>query len=169
MNLYDKHTSRARITLVKFLLNLSSMTSISHRVQKFSKMAAKAITEATGKDLINRKLAHGTKAAKCQFVTITETTKWDDIEVDNPWLLRKRLVVKPDQLIKRRGKLGLIRVNVDLDSARNWIAQNMNRDQQVGNTTGTLRNFIIEPFVPHSPVSKVKVLIYSTLIIYAPL
>ena len=32
-----------------------------------------------------------------------------------------RLVVKPDQLIKRRGKKGLLALNVDLQQAHLWI------------------------------------------------
>ena len=32
----------------------------------------------------------------------------------HPWLLTTPLVVKPDQLIKRRGKSGLILLNADV-------------------------------------------------------
>lgn len=116
-------------------------------------MSAKAIREATGKDLINRKLPSGTNAVKCRFVTITENTNWTDIVNEHPWVQTEKLVVKPDQLIKRRGKLGLIKVNADLAAVKQWIAERMNKDQQVGNTTGKLRTFIIEPFVPHKQVN----------------
>ena len=63
----------------------------------------------------------------------------------------QRLVVKPDQLIKRRGKLGLIKVNVDLNGAREWLADKMNEELEIGESKGKLNNFIIEPFVPHEP------------------
>lgn len=116
-------------------------------------MSAKAIYEATGKDLINRKLSSGTNVIKCRFVTITEEINWTDIINDHPWLQTERLVVKPDQLIKRRGKLGLIKVNADLATVKQWIAERMNKDQQVGKTTGKLRTFIIEPFIPHKQVN----------------
>ena len=86
-------------------------------------MSAKAIREATGKDLINRKLSPGTNAVKSRFVTITELTNWTDVVNDNPWLLTEKLVVKPDQLIKRRGKLGLIKVNADLNTVKQWVAE----------------------------------------------
>lgn len=33
----------------------------------------------------------------------------------------QRLVVKPDQLIKRRGKLGLVGVNLDLKGVKEWL------------------------------------------------
>jgi ATP citrate (pro-S)-lyase len=41
------------------------------------------------------------------------------------------LVVKPDQLIKRRGKLGLIKVNTDLSGVKEWVSERMGKDQQV--------------------------------------
>lgn len=63
------------------------------------------------------------------------------------------LVVKPDQLIKRRGKLGLIAVNKNLAQVKSWISERMGKDQKIGNATGKLRNFIIEPFIPHKDVS----------------
>ena len=43
----------------------------------------------------------------------------------------QKLVVKPDQLIKRRGKLGLIKVNTDLAGVKQWVTERMGRDQQV--------------------------------------
>ncbi|XP_063985408.1 ATP-citrate synthase [Diachasmimorpha longicaudata] len=124
-------------------------------------MSAKAIREATGKDLINRKLANGTKAAKCRFVQIDETTNWNTAIAENPWLSTEKLVVKPDQLIKRRGKLGLINVNADLPSVRNWINERMNKEQKVEKASGKLKTFIIEPFVPHKAEEEAYVCIYS--------
>ncbi|KOC69415.1 ATP-citrate synthase [Habropoda laboriosa] len=124
-------------------------------------MSAKAIREATGKNLINRKLHCGTNTVKCRFVTITEETNWTDAVNEHPWLEAEKLVVKPDQLIKRRGKLGLIKVNADLATVKQWVAERMNKDQQVGKTTGKLRTFIIEPFVPHKQEEEAYVCIYS--------
>ncbi|XP_029172809.1 ATP-citrate synthase [Nylanderia fulva] len=124
-------------------------------------MAAKAIREATGKELINRKLSVGTKVTKCRFVPITEDTNWIDIANEYPWLKTEKLVVKPDQLIKRRGKLGLIKVNADLPTVQKWVEQRMNKEQRVGKATGKLKTFIIEPFVPHKPEEEVYICIYS--------
>lgn len=64
----------------------------------------------------------------------------------------QKLVVKPDQLIKRRGKLGLIEVNADLSAVKSWVEERIGRDQKVGRATGKLRNFIIEPFIHHEAV-----------------
>ncbi|KYN50704.1 ATP-citrate synthase [Trachymyrmex septentrionalis] len=129
-------------------------------------MAAKAIREATGKNLINRKLSVGTKAAKCRFVSITENTNWIDIVNEHSWLKTERLVVKPDQLIKRRGKLGLIKVNADLIAVQKWIEQHMNKEQRIGKAIGKLKTFIIEPFVPHKSV---RFFLHYCLVLYTVL
>jgi ATP citrate (pro-S)-lyase len=69
--------------------------------------------------------------------------------------------VKPDQLIKRRGKLGLIAVNKNFQQVKEWVGERMGRDQKIGNAVGKLRNFIIEPFVPHKDNEEAYVCIYS--------
>lgn len=55
----------------------------------------------------------------------------------------------------------MIGVNKDLEFCQKWIAERINKDQQVGAAKGKLRNFIIEPFVPHKPNEEVYVCIYS--------
>ncbi|KAK3912870.1 ATP-citrate synthase [Frankliniella fusca] len=124
-------------------------------------MSAKAIREATGKDLINKNLPAGTAAVKCHYAAVDETTNWDELLLKEPWLKTQKLVAKPDQLIKRRGKLGLITVNTDFAGAKQWISQRMGKDQLVGKATGKLRTFIIEPFIPHKPDEEAYVCIYS--------
>ena len=79
------------------------------------------------------------------------------------------MVVKPDQLIKRRGKLGLIKVNVDLDGVREWLADKMSEELVIGASKGKLTNFIIEPFVAHKPSEEFYVryvIMYATLYHY---
>jgi ATP citrate (pro-S)-lyase len=68
------------------------------------------------------------------------------------YIYLQKLVVKPDQLIKRRGKLGLIKVNADFLTVKSWVEEHMGKDQKIGRATGKLRNFIIEPFIPHEEV-----------------
>jgi len=41
------------------------------------------------------------------------------------------LVVKPDQLIKRRGKLGLIKGNVTVHEAKDFVLQTLNKEISV--------------------------------------
>lgn len=95
------------------------------------------------------------------------------LERSEPWLLTEKLVVKPDQLIKRRGKLGLLGINLDWAHVKQWISERAGKEIQVmlcvcmsGSSSahynlhsystqvdavkGTLKSFIIEPFVPHA-------------------
>ena len=58
--------------------------------------------------------------------------------------------MKPDQMIKRRGKLGLIKVKCGLSQGREWIKEKAAQLTKIGNTQGYLKRFIIEPFVAHS-------------------
>lgn len=50
-----------------------------------------------------------------------------------PWVFNTKLVAKPDQLIKRRGKAGLLKLNVDWVSAQQWIRERAGKSQQVRN------------------------------------
>lgn len=57
------------------------------------------------------------------------------IEQENPWLPSTPLVVKPDQLIKRRGKAGLLAVNKTWPEVQAWISERMGKSQQVRTTS----------------------------------
>ncbi|EJD05575.1 ATP citrate lyase isoform 2 [Fomitiporia mediterranea MF3/22] len=65
------------------------------------------------------------------------------------WVFSTKLVAKPDQLIKRRGKAGLLALNKTWPEAKQWIAERAGKPVQVEKTTGVLTNFIVEPFLPH--------------------
>jgi succinyl-CoA synthetase beta subunit len=45
------------------------------------------------------------------IVAVIPSTVLDKLPQKYPWLSTEKLVVKPDQLIKRRGKAGLIKLN----------------------------------------------------------
>jgi ATP citrate (pro-S)-lyase len=51
-------------------------------------MSAKAIREATGKQLINKFLENGNEigVAKSRFACVDETTDWSELISSNPWL-----------------------------------------------------------------------------------
>lgn len=51
-------------------------------------MSAKAIREATGKELINKYLEGGNEVgvAKSRFASVSETTDWSQLVADHPWL-----------------------------------------------------------------------------------
>ena len=124
-------------------------------------MSSKAISEATGKLMLNRNLPQSLAIVQSRFVTVTEATNLDLLPTENPWLVNTPLVVKPDQLIKRRGKLGLIKVNVNFEQCKQWIQERIGKDIKVGSATGKLKNFIIEPFVPHKQEEEFYVCIHS--------
>ena len=80
----------------------------------------------------------------------TSNGNWDKILQQNPWLQTTNLVAKPDQLIQRRGKAGLIAVNKSFEEARRWVMNHMYKEQKVEHVTGQLTHFLLEPFVPHA-------------------
>jgi len=47
------------------------------------------------------------------------------------WVSTSKLVAKPDQLIKRRGKAGLLALNKSWPEARQWIAERAGKPQKV--------------------------------------
>lgn len=49
-------------------------------------MSAKAIREATGKDILNRSLNKDSGAATSRFAAVTCETNWNDLLATNPWL-----------------------------------------------------------------------------------
>ena len=49
-------------------------------------MSARAIWEATGKDLINRNLKRCDSVVQCRFAIFDETTSWDQLLAKEPWL-----------------------------------------------------------------------------------
>ncbi|CAG8646722.1 6918_t:CDS:2, partial [Funneliformis caledonium] len=71
------------------------------------------------------------------------------LEQTHPWLLTDKLVVKPDQLIKRRGKSGLLLLNSDWQQVKEWIIERAGKEIKVDKVTGVLKTFLVEPFVPH--------------------
>lgn len=77
------------------------------------------------------------------------------------WVFTTKLVAKPDQLIKRRGKAGLLALNKTWDEAREWIQARAGKPQRVESVVGTLNNFIVEPFLPHPSNTEYYVCINS--------
>ncbi|CAF1086496.1 unnamed protein product [Didymodactylos carnosus] len=123
-------------------------------------MSTKAIYETAGKALLTKYL--GNTVAECRCVDVGFNTNWNDLVNNNGWLQNERLVVKPDQLIKRRGKLGLIKVNVDLQGAKEHITNNIGKEITIGRTVGKLKRFIIEPYLPHDEnTDEMYICIYS--------
>uniref|UniRef100_A0A8C7FB91 ATP-citrate synthase n=2 Tax=Oncorhynchus kisutch TaxID=8019 RepID=A0A8C7FB91_ONCKI len=126
-------------------------------------MSAKAISEQTGKEFLYKHIC--TSAAvqnRFRYANVTSETDWDRLTQDHPWLLTERLVVKPDQLIKCRGKLGLVGVNLDLVGVQEWLKPRLMRETTVAKAKGILKNFLIEPFVAHTQEEEFYICIYAT-------
>ena len=116
-------------------------------------MAQKAIREADGKNMIARLLKEyttGKYTVENKFISIGPDTDLKKLPTTNKWLTKEKLVVKPDQLIKRRGKSKLLLLNTDWKDAEKWIKERMNKPVTVGTVTGILDHFIVEPFIPHN-------------------
>lgn len=133
-------------------------------------MSAKSIFEADGKAILNYHLTRApaikpsplpqpskhNAPARLAHLTFPEDANVKDVlnqaEVTYPWLLQAgaKFVAKPDQLIKRRGKSGLLALNKTWAEAKAWVAERAGKEQQVEHTSGVLRHFLVEPFVPHA-------------------
>jgi len=132
-------------------------------------MSAKSIFEADGKAILNYHLTRAPvikptplpasathnpppKLASLYFPADADVKGvLDQAEATYPWLLAKdaKFVAKPDQLIKRRGKSGLLALNKSWEDARAWIEARAGKSQKVEHVDGVLRQFLVEPFVPH--------------------
>jgi ATP citrate (pro-S)-lyase len=132
-------------------------------------MSAKSILEADGKAILNYHLTRAPvikptplpassthnpppKLASLYFAADADIKGvLDQAEVTYPWLLvpGAKFVAKPDQLIKRRGKSGLLALNKPWAEARDWIEARAGKEQKVETVDGVLRQFLVEPFVPH--------------------
>jgi hypothetical protein len=66
------------------------------------------------------------------------------------WVFNTKLVAKPDQLIKRRGKAGLLALNKGWDEAKQWIAQRAGKPQKVSDP---ISPSIASIRVAHIPIS----------------
>jgi len=132
-------------------------------------MSAKSILEADGKAILNYHLTRAPvikptplpasathnpppKLASLYFPADADVRGvLDQAEATYPWLLTpgSKFVAKPDQLIKRRGKSGLLALNKEWAEAKEWIAERAGKPQKVETVDGVLRQFLVEPFVPH--------------------
>lgn len=132
-------------------------------------MSAKSILEADGKAILNYHLTRApvikptplpassthnppARLASLHFPADKQVKDvLDQAEVTYPWLLQagSKFVAKPDQLIKRRGKSGLLALNKTWPEARAWVEERAGKSQKVEHVDGVLRQFLVEPFVPH--------------------
>nr|CAH8866286.1 unnamed protein product [Trichobilharzia regenti] len=81
--------------------------------------------------------------------------------VTDDWILQGNLVSKPDVLIKRRGKLGLVFAGLKWTDVQKQLSKFLGRSLNIGSTSGILDRFIIEPFVPHEQSEEYYLCIYT--------
>ncbi len=140
-------------------------------------MAHKAIREADGMRMLARLLkdySAGKYEVSDKIVTVTPETDMAELQKQNPWLTGEKLVVKPDQLIKRRGKNKLVLVDVNFDQAKAWIKEKSAKPITIygkfdsdgkpldKGITGQLTHFIIKPCAFYKESDECYVAIMST-------
>ncbi len=77
--------------------------------------------------------------------------EWEeDILCFSENLLNITWIIKPDQLFGKRGKYGLLWVNLNNANICKWWKEHFQKDTKIGQQVGKLSTFLIEPFVPHS-------------------
>ncbi|MGE5638228.1 MAG: ATP citrate lyase citrate-binding domain-containing protein [Chloroflexota bacterium] len=140
-------------------------------------MAHKAIREADGKRMLARLFKEyfdGEYSISDKIVSVGPDTDMVKLPQQYSWLTTEKLVVKPDQLIKRRGKNNLVLLNADYDQVLVWIEEKSRNPITVygkfdakgkpidKGTVGQLTHFIIEPMFPHKDSDEYYVAITST-------
>ena len=91
----------------------------------------------------------------------TEGVTWGLLVDANPWVKNMKLVAKPDQLVKRRGKLGLVAVNLTFEEAQKWVLDRIMKEINIEGVKGMLTHFLVEPFMKHDQKDELYVCIQS--------
>ncbi|XP_020572507.1 ATP-citrate synthase alpha chain protein 2 isoform X2 [Phalaenopsis equestris] len=114
-------------------------------------MARKKIREYDSKRLLKQHLRRlcGIEL-HIRSAQITESTEINELVEREPWLLSEKLVVKPDMLFGKRGKSGLVGLNLDLNQVASFVKDRLGKEVEIGGCKGPVTTFIVEPFVPHS-------------------
>jgi ATP-citrate lyase beta-subunit len=114
-------------------------------------MAQRGIREYDAKRMLAKYLPDYLKdfSYRGEIALVSPDTDLDSLVAENPWLKAKKLVVKPDQLFGKRGKLGLVLLDATWDEARAYLKENMGSEVVVGGVAGKLTHFLVEPFVLH--------------------
>jgi ATP citrate (pro-S)-lyase len=126
-------------------------------------MPQEAIREFDGKALLNKwaSLNRDGHTDRIKAVQVAPNTDIDALPKEHSWLLDTALVVKPDQLIKRRGKSNLILLNSSWKDAISWINERRGKRVTIGKTSGVLDHFLIEPFIPHEQSDEYYICIHA--------
>ncbi|KAG6773044.1 hypothetical protein POTOM_020298 [Populus tomentosa] len=113
-------------------------------------MARKKIREYDSKRLLKEHLKRlsGIDLQICS-AQVTEGTDFTELTNKEPWLSSTKLVVKPDMLFGKRGKSGLVALNLDLAQVAAFVKARLGAEVEMGGCKAPITTFIVEPFVPH--------------------
>lgn len=114
-------------------------------------MARKKIREYDSKRLLkeNFKRLSGSDLP-IKSAQVTESTDFNELADKEPWLSSGKLVVKPDMLFGKRGKSGLVALNLDLAEVATFVKDRLGKEVEMGGCKGPITTFIVEPFIPHN-------------------
>jgi len=116
-------------------------------------LAHKSIREFDSKKILASLLARFSED-RCgvdrRIVRIDAGTDLEQTLQSHPWLDDETVVVKVDQLVKRRMKNGLVYLNVSWPEAKTWIQSKLNQKITIDGISGTIDTFIVEPYKPHT-------------------
>ena len=70
-------------------------------------MSARAISEASGKRILNSSLEANCGAAVCRFAAVTPDTDWDKLAAENGWLNSEVRAVQGLTIVKLVGNLSV--------------------------------------------------------------
>ncbi|KNA08135.1 hypothetical protein SOVF_165330 [Spinacia oleracea] len=114
-------------------------------------MARKKIREYDSKRLLKEhfKRISGSELP-IRSAQITESTDLNELVVNEPWLSSEKLVVKPDMLFGKRGKSGLVALNLDFAQVTAFVKERLGKEVEMGGCKGPITTFIVEPFIPHN-------------------
>lgn len=113
-------------------------------------MAQKPIREFDAKNMLAKNWQEyigDTFSNPGKLALVGPDTNLDDLPGKVPWLTTEKLVVKPDMLMGKRGKHGLILLDGSWDEAKAWLNEKRGSEVTIGKVTGELTHFLIEPFV----------------------
>ncbi|PWA71929.1 ATP-citrate synthase alpha chain [Artemisia annua] len=114
-------------------------------------MARKKIREYDSKRLVKehfKRISGSDLPIKSAQVTVS--TDFTELVEKEPWLSSSKLVVKPDMLFGKRGKSGLVALNLDLAQVAEFVKERLGKEVEMGGCKGPITTFIVEPFVPHN-------------------
>ncbi|MBY9018060.1 MAG: ATPase [Candidatus Lokiarchaeota archaeon] len=114
-------------------------------------MAQKNIYEVSAKILIANELPKYYPEFKYhnKLMIIDSETDLEKAILDNPWINKEKVVVKPDQLFGKRGKANLLLLDATCEEMKDFCRTNLDRVYEIGNVKGALKRLLVEPFIPH--------------------